>query len=182
MHIALIYNRWLIFCLCTCTHWEHNALSQSLVVYQLLLHQMNHSYSLSEIAWLKYSTSIHYMREVDLSSYFSSSPWELISKIKGLSKFPADGAQMQSRSWASIFMTSYTGLRICMSLEVMIPSAWNCILSCGFLVLDHVKNFMIVSASVTWSCLHEKSCRPDHDLCRWHHGIGQFGKVMHLSA
>jgi hypothetical protein len=98
MHIALIYNRWLIFCLCTCTHWEHKALSQSLAVCQLLLHQMNHSYSLSEMAWLKYSTSIPYMREDDLLSYFSSSSWELICEIKGLSKFPADGAQMQTWS------------------------------------------------------------------------------------
>ena len=80
-----------------------------------------------------------------------------------LSKFPADGAQTQMRSWTSIFLTSCTRLRMYRSLEVMIPSAGNFVQSCGhsrsFSVLDHVKNFTIVSASAL--CLVCKKNRAD---------------------
>ena len=87
--------------------------------------------------------------------------------------FPEDGAQTQTRSWTSIFITSCTRLCMYRSLGVVIPSAGNCVRSCGhsrsFSVLDHVKNFMIASASASWSRLHEKSCRREHDLRRCDH-------------
>lgn len=75
---------------------------------------------------------------------------------------------MQLQSWTSSFMTTCNQLHVYRGLEVMILSTWNCVQSCShsqsFLALDHVKDFMIVSASKSWSCLHKKFDRQKHAL------------------
>jgi hypothetical protein len=61
------------------------------------------------------------------------------------------------------FLTSCTRLHMYRSLKVIIPSAGSCVQSCGhsrsFSVLDHVKSFMIVSASLicTKNCAEEST-------------------------